>query len=222
SDGATPVFADYLIGCDGGKSSVRKMLGIPFEGKTEHNRWIVIDLDNDPVGIPHAYVHCDPARPYVSIALPHGVRRFEFMLFGDEGKGDVVEPELLRAMLGKVVRDPDRVDIIRARVYTHSGRLAQRFRENRVLIAGDAAHIMPVWQGQGYNSGIRDASNLAWKLSLVVKGLADHKLLDTFDAERREHAGAMINLSLMVGRVLSPTSTVVAAVRDGLFWMLNY
>ncbi len=214
--------ADYVVGCDGGRSSVRKLLDIPFEGETDSNRWIVIDLNNDPVGMPHAYVYCDPARPYVSIALPHGIRRFEFMLLEGEAKDDVVGPEVLRKMLEKVVPDPDHVDIIRARVYTHSARLAARFRDRRVLIAGDAAHIMPVWQGQGYNSGIRDATNLAWKLALVVKNVAGEELLDTYDAERREHARAMIALSQFVGRILSVTNPFLVTLRDGFTWLLNY
>ena len=82
------------------------------------------------------------------------------------------------------------------------------------MIAGDAAHLMPVWQGQGYNSGIRDAANLGWKLAAVVNGQADDALLDTYDVERRKHARAMIDLSTMVGRVISPTNRRVAALRD--------
>src|SRR6202008_5092184 len=81
-------------------------------------------------------------------------------------------------------------------------------------LAGDAAHLMPVWQGQGYNSGIRDAANLGWKLAAVVNGHADDALLDTYDIERRKHARAMIDLSTMVGRVISPTNRRGAAARD--------
>jgi 3-(3-hydroxy-phenyl)propionate hydroxylase len=82
------------------------------------------------------------------------------------------------------------------------------------LLAGDAAHLMPVWQGQGYNSGIRDAANLGWKLAAVVTGRAGDRLLDTYDIERRKHARAMIDLSTMVGRVISPTDRRVATARD--------
>ena len=82
------------------------------------------------------------------------------------------------------------------------------------MLAGDAAHLMPVWQGQGYNSGIRDAANLGWKLAAVVNGHAGDALLDTYDVERRKHARAMIDLSTMVGRVISPTNRRVAALRD--------
>ncbi len=76
----------------------------------------------------------------------------------------------MRKLLSKVLPNPDNVELIRQRVYTHNARLAKRFRIDRVLLAGDAAHIMPVWQGQGYNSGMRDAFNLAWKLALVIRG----------------------------------------------------
>ncbi len=98
-------------------------------------------------------------RPYVSAALPHGVRRFEFMVMPGETEAQLSEPHNMRRLLSKVLPDPDRVELIRQRVYTHNARLAERFRIDRVLLAGDAAHIMPVWQGQGYNSGMRDAFN---------------------------------------------------------------
>jgi 3-(3-hydroxy-phenyl)propionate hydroxylase len=104
--------------------------------------------------------------------------------------------------------------VIRHRIYTHHSRIAGAFRRGRLLLAGDAAHLMPVWQGQGYNSGIRDAANLGWKLAAVVTGYAEDALLDTYDVERRRHARAMIDLSTMVGRVISPTNRRVAAVRD--------
>ena len=104
--------------------------------------------------------------------------------------------------------------MIRHRVYTHHSRIAGSFRKGRLMLAGDAAHLMPVWQGQGYNSGIRDAANLGWKLAAVVSGQAEDALLDTYDVERRKHARAMIDLSTMVGRVISPTNRRVAALRD--------
>jgi 3-(3-hydroxy-phenyl)propionate hydroxylase len=117
-------------------------------------------------------------------------------------------------MLARMVPHPDRVDVIRRRVYTHHSRIAGAFRSGRLLLAGDAAHLMPVWQGQGYNSGIRDAANLGWKLAAVVTGRAGDRLLDTYDIERRKHARAMIDLSTMVGRVISPTDRRVATARD--------
>src|SRR3981081_4623612 len=117
-------------------------------------------------------------------------------------------------MLAQLLPNPELVDIIRHRVYTHHSRIAGAFRKGRLILGGDAAHLMPVWQGQGYNSGIRDAANLGWKLAAVVTGRADEKLLDTYDVERRKHARALIDLSTMVGRVISPTDRRVATARD--------
>lgn len=216
------VSAQYLVACDGGNSVVRRTLGISFEGKTAPNQWIVVDIANDPLSTPNVYLCCDPLRPYVSAALPHGVRRFEFMVMPGETEQELSKPENMRKLLGKVLPDPDRVELIRSRVYTHNARLAGKFRDGRIILAGDAAHIMPVWQGQGYNSGMRDASNLAWKLALVVKGLAGSSLLDTYEQERRDHAKAMIDLSVLAGHVLAPPKRWQGSVRDGISWLLNY
>lgn len=216
------VRADWLVACDGGASFIRRTLNIPFEGKTAPNQWIVIDIANDPLATPHVYLCCDPVRPYVSAALPHGIRRFEFMVIPGETEAQLSEPHKMRQLLSKVLPDPDNVELIRQRVYTHNARIAERFRVDRVLLAGDAAHIMPVWQGQGYNSGMRDAFNLAWKLALVVNGKAGEALLDSYQQERRDHAKAMIDLSVTAGNVLAPPKRWHGAVRDGISWLLNY
>ncbi|WP_417599823.1 bifunctional 3-(3-hydroxy-phenyl)propionate/3-hydroxycinnamic acid hydroxylase [Pararhodobacter oceanensis] len=215
------IATDWLIGCDGGRSIVRKSLGIGFEGITDSTRWVVVDLLNDPVGRPDSRLYCEPARPFVSIALPHGMRRLEFMVLGDETEEDLTSPEGLRGLLGRAMPRPDDAEVLRSRVYTHNARLATAFRKDRVLLAGDAAHLMPVWQGQGYNSGIRDATNLAWKLAMVVRGMARPEMLDSYEAERRDHARAMIDLSVTAGRVFSPTSRIVGWLRDKLAIAMN-
>ncbi len=206
--------ARYVVGCDGGRSTTRRMMGVSFDGTTSSTRWLVVDVANDPLGHPNSEVGADPERPYASISIAHGIRRFEFMIHNHETDEQAEDPAFLRQMLARMVPDPDRVDVIRRRVYTHHSRIAGAFRSGRLLLAGDAAHLMPVWQGQGYNSGIRDAFNLGWKLAAVVRGLADQKLLDTYDVERRKHARAMIDLSTMVGRAISPTNRRVARARD--------
>ena len=215
------VRAAWLVAADGGNSAIRRALGIGFEGRTKANQWIVVDVRNDPIGTPHVYLHCEAERPYVSAALPHGIRRFEFMVMPGETEEELSKPENLAKLMHKVVPDPEQVDYIRKRVYTHNARLATRFREGRVLLAGDAAHIMPVWQGQGYNSGLRDATNLAWKLAHVVKGLTGDRLLDTYEQERREHARMMIHLSEVVGDVVAPPSATAVKRRDTITRALN-
>ncbi len=210
------VTARYVVGCDGGRSTTRRLMGVSFEGTTSATRWLVIDLATDPLGHPNSEVGADPARPYASISIAHGIRRFEFMIHAHETDEQVEKPEFIARMLAPFLPYPERVDVIRHRVYTHHSRIASAFRKGRMLLAGDAAHLMPVWQGQGYNSGIRDAANLGWKLGAVVSGRAGDGLLDTYDVERRKHARAMIDLSTMVGRVISPTNRRVATLRDSL------
>ncbi|MGE2836985.1 bifunctional 3-(3-hydroxy-phenyl)propionate/3-hydroxycinnamic acid hydroxylase [Mycobacterium sp. SMC-4] len=214
ADGQPPVTARYVVGCDGGRSATRRLMGVSFDGTTSSTRWLVVDCANDPLGHPNSEVGADPRRPYVSIAIAHGIRRFEFLIHPHETDEQADDPAFVRQMLGQLVPYPERVDMIRHRVYTHHSRIAGSFRKGRLLLAGDAAHLMPVWQGQGYNSGIRDAANLGWKLAAVVSGQAGDALLDTYDVERRKHARAMIDLSTMVGRVISPTNRRVAALRD--------
>ena len=211
----------YLVGTDGGRSRVRKHIGVSFEGKSPSTRWLVVDVRNDPIGTPNIYLGGDPARPYVSLGLPQAVRRFEFMLFDNEPDSLVEDPEFVARLLSSHVPDPHSLDYIRRRVYTHHSRVAGSFRRGRILIAGDAAHLMPVWQGQGWNSGERDATNLAWKLAAVVRGESEPALLDSYDVERRDHSKAMVDLSTAFGRVVKPTNRLVAAARDGGAAILN-
>lgn len=216
------VKAQYLIACDGGNSVVRRTLNIGFDGKTAPNQWIVIDIENDPLATPHIYLCCDPVRPYVSAALPHGIRRFEFMVMPGETQEELSKPENINKLLAKVLPNTQNIEVIRQRVYTHNARIAEKFRVDRILLAGDAAHIMPVWQGQGYNSGMRDAFNLGWKMALVIQGKAGSELLDSYQIERKDHAKAMIDLSVMAGHVLAPPKKWQGFVRDGIAYALNY
>lgn len=214
----------WLVGSDGGRSPVRTALNVGFGGFTDTSKWLVVDVRNDPLGVPNIYMHCDPSRPYVSVALPDSIRRFEFMIFENESEEEMTQPHNMAMLMAKVLPpgvDANSIDYIRKRVYTHNARIADRWKVGRVMLAGDAAHIMPVWQGQGYNTGMRDAANLGWKLAYVVKGIASEKLLDTYQLERPPHAKAMIDLSVTAGRIFSPRSPWVASARDFATWVLN-
>ena len=220
--GAMRIRAGYVIGADGGRSTIRGLLGVAFDGDTHPRKWVVVECDNDPLDAPFTALHCDPARPYVCIRLPHGYRRWEFMLSPGEDADEMTEPSGVHALLAPHVADPGRLHITRARVYTHHSRIASRFTVGRVCLAGDAAHLMPPWAGQGMNSGIRDAANLAWKVAAVFQGRAHPGMLESYDAERRPHAKAMIDLSTALGRVLSSTSRPVAGVRDLFFHAISW
>ena len=213
--------AAYLVGADGGKSRTRKHIGVTFEGQSPSTRWLVVDVNDDPLGTPNVFLGADPRRPYVSLGLPHAIRRFEFMLFDHEPDTLVDDPAFVDGLLADHVPHPAKLNFIRKRVYTHHSRIAGSFRQGRIFLAGDAAHLMPVWQGQGYNSGMRDSTNLAWKLAAVLRGDCDDALLDTYDVERRDHAKAMIDISVAFGRVIKPTNKIVAGLRDTAAAVLN-
>lgn len=208
------VTARYLVGCDGGRSPVRTALGLPFEGQSESTKWLVIDIADEPIGTPNVHFVLDDEFPHVVLALPHGVLRYEFMVPKGADEAIFESDDNVRRLLARVL--PARVGprVIRRRVYMHHARIAPTFRQGRVLLAGDAAHLMPVWQGQGFNTGIRDATNLAWKLALAVDGRAGDALLDTYTQERHGHAAAMIDLSVLVGKIFVPSNPALKFVRN--------
>ncbi|MBS4752978.1 bifunctional 3-(3-hydroxy-phenyl)propionate/3-hydroxycinnamic acid hydroxylase [Nocardioides sp. zg-ZUI104] len=222
--GTEVLTASYVVGAEGGRSFTRGWLGehhgVEFEGKSPSTRWLVVDVENDPIGTPSVYLGADPRRPYVSIGLPLGIRRWEFMLFDDEPTELVDTPEFRAELLAPHVPDPAAVSIINQRVFTHHGRVATSFRKGRVMLAGDAAHLMPVWLGQGWNSGIRDATNLAWKLTAVLRGEASEDLLDTYTSERHGHVAAMIDVNMAAGSIMK-CGPVKGWLRDRAATALN-
>jgi 3-(3-hydroxy-phenyl)propionate hydroxylase len=208
------VRAKFVVGADGGRSSVRDLIGARLEGDTHDRKWVVIDCDNDTVDAPYTALHCEPDRPYVCVHLPHGYRRWEFMLFPGEDAEAMLDDDVVRSLLARRVSDPAAVNIVRARVYTHHSRVADRFGSGRVFLIGDAAHLMPPWAGQGLNTGIRDVVNLAWKLAGVVQGRLATSVLASYETERKPHAAAMVAMSTTLGKILSPTHNSIAIMRD--------
>ena len=112
-------------------------------------------------------------------------------------------------------------EIERKAVYTFHARVADRWRQSRVFLAGDAAHLMPPFAGQGMNGGMKDAVNLAWKLAAVLKGQAHDAILDTYEVERAPVVRKMVEVSRRLGAVIMPTSRITAAARDLFFACLN-
>ncbi|MGW4355160.1 bifunctional 3-(3-hydroxy-phenyl)propionate/3-hydroxycinnamic acid hydroxylase MhpA [Nocardia sp. NPDC004582] len=208
----------FLVGCDGGRSVVRTALGIDMSGTSFPERWLVVDLKaragaNPFAHLPYFDFVCDPALPIVSCPQPGGHHRFEFMLTDSQTKEDMESPETVRRHISRFV-DPDRVDVVRKLVYTFNAVVADRWRDGRVLIAGDAAHMTPQFIGQGMNSGVRDADNLSWKLTAILEHGADQRILDTYETERRPHAKAMIDLSVLNKHLVSLGNPLLAALRD--------
>ena len=205
ADGATTrARACYLVGCDGASSPIRKALGLFLEGETLPERWLIVDLADSPAER-DTVVFCDIQRPCIALPGPDLTRRFEFKLFPHEVDADVLRAENVQQLLrSRGVAPGSR--IVRQTVYTFHARLANRWSKGRVFLAGDAAHLTPPFAGQGMNSGIRDAHNLAWKLAAVVRGQLPLPLLDSYEVERRDHVAGMIYLALRMGRIMGPPS----------------
>lgn len=208
---------DYCVAADGGRSPLRDMLGVKLQGKTHAIKWVVIDVRNAPLDAPYTALNCDPSRPNVCIYLPYGYRRWEFMVFAHEDAQTIAAPESVRRLLAPYVKDPQAVEIVRARTYTHHSRVADRFVVGRVALIGDAAHLSPPWIGQGLNAGLRDVGNLAWKLAGIVQGRLQPSVLQSYHHERYRHAKAMIDLADVFGAMLMPTSRAKAWLRDRFF-----
>jgi 3-(3-hydroxy-phenyl)propionate hydroxylase len=213
--------ARYLIGADGGRSTVREKLGIKMAGKNFPENWLVVDLKlkegrKSLRHIPYFNFVVDPKMPVVSCVQPDGFHRFEFMMMEGQTREFLEHPDTVRDLLSRWV-DPDAFEIKRKLVYTFNALMAERWREGRVLLAGDAAHMTPQFMGQGASSGIRDAYNLGWKLSAVLKGTSSDALLDSYERERRDHAKAMIDVSVMLKNLVSMTNPIGTRLRDGFF-----
>jgi len=213
--GATSlVRARYLVGADGAGSRVRHKLQLDFEGHTFAQDWLIVDARNVPAPIDHVEFICDPRRPTPRMVAPGGRQRWEFMLRKGERASDMESADQVRALLAPWC-DPRDIQIERTAVYRFHARDARRFSKGRCFLVGDAAHITPPFAGQGLVSGLRDVSNLAWKLAGVVQGRIREGVLESYDQERRPHARKIINLARFLGRLVMPSNRLAAAVVHG-------
>ena len=211
------VRARYVIGADGANSFVREAAGIAFDDLGFVAPWLVVDLRPDDVdalsSIPAPCQWCDPARPHMHTRNGRSHRRFEFMLLPGERPEDFADDARVWSLLAPWFTPADGT-LVRRAVYEFRGRLAETMRAGRVLLAGDAAHTMPPFMGQGLCSGVRDAANVAWRLDLVLRELAEDGLLDGYTAERRPQNEWIVNLSTEMGRVSCTLDARAAAERD--------
>ena len=207
--------ARWVVGCDGARSLVRDQIGTTVTDLNFTIDWMACDLvphrlaDYPPTNIQVA----DPARPRVAATAGPRHRRWEFMRLASEPLESFNTEANAWRLLELFGVERDQAELERYAVYTLAARNADRWRPGRILIAGDAAHQMPPFAGQGMCSGIADAANLAWKLDRVLSG-AREDLLDSYQRERRPDAQRAIDTSVQLGRLICQTDPVVAGHRD--------
>lgn len=218
--GASTLRAKFVAGCDGGTSRVRDLLGARLVGSTYTQRWLVVDAIVKGHDVKQISFYCDPGRPRVELPAVGDRVRWEFMQLPGETEEQLKNDGRIMALIAENTRYRE-VRIERKAVYTFHARVADRWRNGRGFLAGDAAHLMPPFAGQGMNGGMKDAANLAWKLSAVLKGLAAETILDSYEPERAPVVRKMVEVSRRLGAVIMPTSRGAAALRDGIFACLN-
>ena len=213
------VIASYLIGSDGARSTVRKILDIEMQGDNYPEDWLIIDTINDPDTEPVSKFFCSSKQPYVSIPAPDRGRRYEFRTLKQETSADLLHITNIQRRL-KPIRDIVPDDIIRVAIYTFEAKIASSWQSNRAFLLGDAAHVTPPFAGQGMNAGLRDAHNLSWKLFLVCKGKSGPSILQSYETERRGPCWAMIQLAVAMGDIVMPRDHSDITFRTSLVkWM---
>lgn len=217
------ITAKYIIGCDGGRSMVRKSMGVAFENLNFDQPWMVVDTflksEKDAALLPALHQQiCDPKRPITYVPGVGKHRRFEFMLVDGDTKENITQPATIQQLISPFI-DPDKLTIARSAVYTFHGLTVAQWKKGRLILAGDSAHQMPPFAGQGMCSGIRDAHNLAFKLDLVLNGKATERILDTYQAERKPHVTAISKGAIKIGKLIQTQNRLLATLRNFQFFL---
>ncbi|MDJ0105521.1 bifunctional 3-(3-hydroxy-phenyl)propionate/3-hydroxycinnamic acid hydroxylase [Rhodococcus erythropolis] len=206
----------FVVGCDGANSFVRERMNATMHDEGFFFDWLIVDtvpLD-DRNWSPQNWQLCDPARPTTVVSGGPGRRRWEFMRLPGEDKGELDTTERAWELLQAWGRNPENTKLERHAVYTFAARWADHWNCKRLAIAGDAAHQMPPFAGQGMCSGLRDAANLSWKLDRILRGHSAPDLLDSYTSERAAHLQHAIAMSVELGRVICVLDGQQAAERD--------
>lgn len=213
--GPEAVRARFIVGADGARSPVREAAGIAIDDLGFDEPWLVVDtIVHDPSRLPDRNLQiCDPARPTTCVLMGNGRHRWEFMIRPGEQIDDVLADDFIAALL-KPWDVEGAVTLERKAVYRFHARIAKTWRAGPVLLAGDAAHQMPPFAGQGMCSGMRDAANLWWKLREVIREDADESLLDAYQDEREPNVRGIVDMAILMGRTVCVTDPEAAAARD--------
>jgi 3-(3-hydroxy-phenyl)propionate hydroxylase len=211
------VAATYLVGCDGASSRVRELSGMTLEDLTFDEPWLVVDVqvhDAALTKLPQTSAQfCDPSRPTSYIMGPKNHRRWEIMLLPGENPREMERSENVWRLLSPWLTSEEG-ELWRAAAYRFHALVADEWRRGRVLIAGDAAHQQPPFIGQGMCQGLRDVSNLVWRLDRVLTGQSSEALLDTYTVERKRHVQTLTGKIKAIGQMICERDPAAAAARD--------
>jgi 2-polyprenyl-6-methoxyphenol hydroxylase-like FAD-dependent oxidoreductase len=215
--------ARYVVGCDGAHSSVRGAVGVPFEGATYPESFVLADVRMDwRLPDDEVQLFFSPEGLVVVAPLP-GERRYRIVATVDEPPE---EPSLkdVQALIdarGPRTPRPRVEEVVWSSRFRVSHKLAARYREGAVFLAGDAAHVHSPAGGQGMNTGIQDAANLAWKLALVLGGQASESLLDSYGRERRPVAQGVVATADRLTRLATMRAPLARRLRNLLIPMVG-
>ena len=220
------VKSKYVIGCDGANSFLRKQMKSEMEHLGFEQRWAVIDLilKTKKTNLPDRTIqYCNSKRPATYCRNVGKRRRWEIALKEEESVEQFFDSKTLWKFLSQWVSQDEAI-IERKTVYTFQSAIANKWRRGRQLLVGDAAHLTPPFMGQGMCAGIRDASNLAWKISICCKKVHNERLLDTYQSERSSNVKDYINTAMKMGELLnsiggSKVSDTVYTEKDGTIKM---
>lgn len=201
------VTAQYVLGCDGANSIVRRAIGSEMLDLKFEQRWLVIDVDTEIDLDQWEGVHqvCDSRRAGTYMRINETRYRWEFALLDSESTADFPDVESLMPLIQPWTRElpPHDLKLVRVAEYTFRAMVADRWRQDNVFLLGDAAHLTPPFIGQGMGAGLRDAHNLAWKLASVINGSLPSHVLDSYEIERKPHVTAVIKLARLMGVVMT-------------------
>ena len=204
-DNAEMVQSRWYVACDGASSWTRKTLGLTLEDLRFDQEWLVVDIELNegaevdlPLGVRQ---YCNTDRPFTYVKGVRRFRRWEFQVQEHEDAAALNTEAGLWNLLSSMVL-PHQARIVRSAVYRFHAVVAPHMQKGNVFLAGDSAHQTPPFAGQGLNSGMRDALNIAWKMAFVKRGLMGERVLDTYTEERAPHVRSTIAHAVDMGRLI--------------------
>ena len=211
------LLATYVLGCDGANSVVRAAIGSTMADLRFEQRWLVLDLASEVELDQWDGVHqvCDPDRAATYMRIGPSRYRWEFRLLEGETAADYESVDALLPLLEPWLDGgpPDALELVRVAEYTFRAQIADVWRDRNVFLLGDAAHLTPPFIGQGLCAGLRDSMNLSWKLAGVLAGELPETVLESYEAERKPHAQAMIGLAKLIGAAMTRGGRAGSALR---------